>query len=352
MLLLAKRRYFRDAWNYIDWACLVILAVSFLEFHPSNQDASQGTKTSNILSCTGLLLVFYRSFSFLRIFEAFTFLIGMINTIIQRLVIFFLILTYFFGVTSLLMMKLNPEASIGESLSQAYLVTFFGGIEKDDFGMYDLAGIPVIFGSVMVTIVLLNILIAFLSNLFSRLEDQQRTNNLKERGSMILDFEVIVYFFSYVLTRRVSKIKKLEKSFEKSFLDLGEQSTDTFDCSTQTNTLRKESRLGSSQNGRECFLYIFRKVHRDNEHDETIDENIYKKVKILSKKLEAMQLKLDNFVQEQRHFQVQSTRHFEDWVYFKQQISRHFQTDLRLRQDMQAQYDKVEGLLKYFRYNR
>lgn len=47
------------------------------------------------------------------------------------------------------------------------------------------------------TIVLMNILIAYLSNLFSRLEDAQKLNDLKEKAVLILDLEIIVMFFKY-----------------------------------------------------------------------------------------------------------------------------------------------------------
>ena len=46
-----------------------------------------------------------------------------------------------------------------------------------------------------VTIILLNILIAFLSNEFSRMEDQQQINTLKKKASLILDVELIFKLF-------------------------------------------------------------------------------------------------------------------------------------------------------------
>ena len=144
----------------------------------------------------------------------------MINTIIQKLAIFFLILIYFFVSSGLLMMKLDPSANSIASLGNAYVWTFFGGIEGSDFKNFDYAGIAIIFGTVMVTIILLNILIAFLSNLFSRLEDQQKSNDLKEKASMILDLEVIVHFFRYVITGKASKYKAFEQIKEDFFIEL------------------------------------------------------------------------------------------------------------------------------------
>jgi hypothetical protein len=144
----------------------------------------------------------------------------MINTIIQKLFIFFLILIYFFVSSGLLMMKLHPGDSPIISLGNAYVWTFFGGIEGSDFKSFDYAGIAIIFGTVMVTIILLNILIAFLSNLFSRLEDQQKSNDLKEKASMILDLEVIIHFFRYAITGKASKYRRFEKVRENFFIEL------------------------------------------------------------------------------------------------------------------------------------
>lgn len=210
------KRYFEEAWNYIDWICFTML-ICYYVIYQKQQTSSDVTR---ILGSAGLMVMYYRSFSYLRIIDSFTTLIGMINTIIQKLIIFFLILIYFFVTSGLLIMKLNPKENSILSLGNAYVWTFFGGIEGSDFESYDFAGIPIIFGTVMVTIILLNILIAFLSNLFSRLEDQQKSNNLKEKASMILDLEVIFHFFRYIMTGKVYRFKNFEKMQENFFVEL------------------------------------------------------------------------------------------------------------------------------------
>jgi hypothetical protein len=92
------------------------------------------------------------------------------------------ILIYFFLGTTALMMFLNPKCSLKKGLANAYVFSLFGGIEGSDFESYSYAGIPIVFGTLIVTIVLLNILIAYLSNVFSRLEDKQRSDDLKEKA--------------------------------------------------------------------------------------------------------------------------------------------------------------------------
>ena len=138
----------------------------------------------------------------------------MINIIIQKLVIFFVILVYFYVSSALLMLRLDPHNNFFENLSNAYVWTLFGGIGGEDFKSYKYAGIAIIFGTIIITVILLNILIAFLSNLFSRLEEQQSVNDLKEKASMILDLEILIYFFKYKLTGMARKLDKYDKSQE------------------------------------------------------------------------------------------------------------------------------------------
>lgn len=182
--------------------------------------------TNKVLGSIGLVMVFYRSFSYLRIINSFTTLIGMINTIIQKLVIFFLILIYFFVASGILILKLNPKGSPILNLGNAYVWTFFGGIEGDDFIRFDYAGIAMIFGTVMVTIILLNILIAFLSNLFSRLEDKQKSNDLKEKASMILDLEVVIHFFRFIVSGKSRTLRKFELERQNVYEELLDPSQD------------------------------------------------------------------------------------------------------------------------------
>jgi hypothetical protein len=207
------KRYFEDAWNYIDWMSFFVLIIYFIFYHNEKVESD----ANKVLGCVGLIMMFYRSFSYLRIINSFTTLIGMINTIIQKLVIFFLILIYFFIGSGILILKLNPNAGPILNMGNAYVWTFFGGIEGDDFLKFDYAGIAMIFGTVMVTIILLNILIAFLSNLFSRLEDKQKSNDLKEKASMILDLEIIVHFFKYVFTGKRAAYYQYAKNKEQFY---------------------------------------------------------------------------------------------------------------------------------------
>jgi hypothetical protein len=193
-----------------------MLTIYYLKFHLENP-ISNGNK---ILSAFSLLFVYYRSFSYLRIIDAFTTLIGIINTIIVRLLIFFFILFYLFTATGLVMIKLNNEATVLTNFEVAYVWTFFGGVEGGDFKEFQYSTITIMFGTILVTVVLLNVLIAYLSNLFSRLEDQQHANDLREKASMILDLEIVSYFFKYKLTGKISNFLKYNKLRERKIATL------------------------------------------------------------------------------------------------------------------------------------
>ena len=129
--------------------------------------------------------------------------------------VFFAVLLYFYATTGLIMIKLDPEKSRVKSIQSAYVWTMFGGVEQSDFEDFNYGTIAIIFGTLIVTVVLFNILIAFLSNLFSRLEDQQKANDLREKAQMMLDHEVIKLFFFYKLTGRTIKLKKYDILFKK-----------------------------------------------------------------------------------------------------------------------------------------
>ena len=183
---------------------------------------TNNSNANKIISSVSLLFIYYRSFSYFRIINAFTTLIGIINTIILKLLIFFFILFYLFFATGLVMIKLNENETKLGNLQIAYIWTFFGGVEGSDFKEFDYSAITIFFGTILVTIVLLNVLIAYLSNLFSRLEDQQQANDFREKASMILDVEVVAYFFKYKITSKARNYLKYKIMKENKLIEIYE----------------------------------------------------------------------------------------------------------------------------------
>jgi hypothetical protein len=105
----------------------------------------------------------------------------------------------------MVMVKLNGPDKIWESLQAAYVWILLGGVETGSFGEFQYASIIIYSGTILITTILLNVLIAYLSNIFGRLEDQQFVNDLREKSSMVLDYEIIAYFFKLVFSRKVSR---------------------------------------------------------------------------------------------------------------------------------------------------
>lgn len=159
-------------------------------------------------------------------------------------------------------------------VQMVYYWIFLGSVEADDFAT-PYTAMPIIFGSLFTTIILLNILIAFLSNEFSRLEEQQRVQELRERASLIMNFEVLVMFFKYKLTRKI----QLRRSFEREKYQRMLRPIKESELNLSPAQKKSAKRLKEYMR-HEKFLYIFRKV--DLEAD-FVEENLYHKVKNLEK---------------------------------------------------------------------
>ena len=187
-----------DPWNFIDWACFILLLVYF--YHSQDDDIDHYQE--QLMAIISLLVVYYRNFSYLKVIKPMTTFVGIITIILQKLIVFFFILLYFYLATALLMVRLFPDQTLIECFANAYFWAFFGAASPEDMEKSPFAFIVIVFGTVIVTIVLLNILIAYLSNIFCRLEDQQHLNYLTEKASMILDVEIIMWFVNFRLTKR------------------------------------------------------------------------------------------------------------------------------------------------------
>ena len=256
--------YFKDFWNVVDWLNFVMLLLYFLGFHQRPESS-----VNKIMSTLGLIVTFYRSFSYVRIFESFTTLVGMINIIIRELVVFFFIMVYFYAFAALLMIKLSGSRQFHLLFEKAYVITFFGGLSTADFGEYQYGTVALIFGTIVVTVILLNILIAYLSNLFSRLEEQQSLNSFREKASMIFDFEILV-----------SMIKALPQKLKRAKPAAKEPPAGYGDTPRRTESEQKKGSI----------LYIFKKTGTKSMTDanQNLEENIYRRVKKIKKSMKKL----------------------------------------------------------------
>jgi hypothetical protein len=194
--------------------------------------------------------------------------------------------------------------------------------------------IPIVLGSMFVTIVLLNILIAYLSNLFSRLEEQQKVQELKERAALILDLEVLIMFFKYGITGKNRLRKEYEIETYKQML----KGTDFFKELNMESRQKNKTLLEYLQ--MEQYLYIFKQV--DLEKDLT-DENIYQKINSIDKSIENLSSLFS------KRSRVQESRMEEVFKIVKTSSSSQEKTidDLKklMRQNSTNVYENTESML-------
>lgn len=189
------KQYFGDFWNYIDVVALILAFSFFMKLH---EQATEGAAI--FIALILMLLIYYRGFSYLRFFDSFTYMIGMINTIVGESAAFFTTLFYAYFVVFFLLIRVDPGDDILNKLRDAYIFTLFGGVEQDHFEAKYIF-FPMVIGTMIVTIILLNILIAFMSNIYNREEERQEITSLKEKASMLLDLEVYISLFKKIFEK-------------------------------------------------------------------------------------------------------------------------------------------------------
>ena len=270
------RSYFLDMENLWDWIIYICTLIYLTALK-----SQWSTRGAQIFLLCILIPLFFRGFLYLRILSTFTALVGMIQIIMTRLISFFLLLIYTYIGVAFMLFKVGKRCtdpvkclSDDQVFQMVYYWIFLGSVESDDFET-PYTAFPIIFGSLFTSIILLNILIAFLSNEFSRLEEHQRVQELRERAALIMNFEVLVMFFKYRLTRKI----QLRRSFEREkYLRMLRP---LMDSSQILNTTQKRAAKRLKDYMRqEKFLYIFRKVDLEKDFAE---ENLYFRVKHLEK---------------------------------------------------------------------
>jgi len=152
--------------------------------------------------------------------NAFSALVGIITIITQKLALFLFIIAYFLFAFVFLAMFLDFNHKIDQTMYDLFVWLILGGAEGEHLFHFNFSWVVIVIGTIYISIILLNILIAYLSNVFSRLEEEQNINLIREKASMILDFEVILYFFKFILTRKkVSNFDKYQDKEHKKLIE-------------------------------------------------------------------------------------------------------------------------------------
>ena len=195
--------YFGDFWNYIDFIALIFSFLFFISFH------EQATQDGSVfIALILMLLIYYRGFSYFRFFDSFTSMIGIINTIVAESLSFFGVMFYTYFVILFLLYRVEPSDQFINKMRDAFIFTFFGGVEQDHFEAKYIF-FPIFVGTMIMTIILLNVLIAFMSNVYNKMEQMQSVLSLKEKASMLLDLEVYISLFVKIINR--FKTRKLDE---------------------------------------------------------------------------------------------------------------------------------------------
>ena len=203
--------YFGDFWNYID---IMALIFAFLFFTNLYQFFNQ--PGSLFIALMLIMLIFYRGFSYFRFFSSFMTMVGVINTIVSSSLSFFGVLFYSYVVILFMMIKVEPSDSLTSKIRDAYIFSLFGGIEQDHFEAKYIF-FPIMVGTMIVTIILLNVLIAFMSNVYNKMEAKQIIISYQEKSSMLLDMEVYISLFQSINISR--KTRKMRPEQKKEFIN-------------------------------------------------------------------------------------------------------------------------------------
>ena len=185
-------RYFKDPVNYLDW-----LDTCSILFFLLSDGVKQSKDPIKIFYIFILIILFYRSFNYLAIFSNFTIVVKMINNIIVKIYPFFTAIAIFYLTAVFIFIYIDPHKEVWKNFREGYYWIMFGNVEADSFET-PLFTIPILFGTLMIGIFLLNLLIAYMSNEFSRMESQQVIDIWREKARLNCQLELVILGFKNV----------------------------------------------------------------------------------------------------------------------------------------------------------
>ena len=169
----------------------------------------------NLSNTVCLFLLIFRCFIGLQVIKSFTAMIGIIIQIIFKMGPFFIIVLFFYLSTSVMFYMMDTNEDPLSVFRSMYIFTIFAGIDGESFDI-NLSVIPVLFGTIMIAIVLMNILIAYLSNEYSRLEERQVIESLKTKAELNFVIEVVISMLKRLFSKKFREaIRYHENQFNK-----------------------------------------------------------------------------------------------------------------------------------------
>ncbi|OMJ79063.1 hypothetical protein SteCoe_21010 [Stentor coeruleus] len=202
-LIESPKKYIRDFWNIMDVARIILSYVLIIYQQNENE--------SVILEQILTILYWARAVTYFRIFDKTRYLIRMIIETFSDIVPFLLI---FFTATftfSLLFFITNQSDNLALTFVYTYKLNFndFSGFLSDDWSTQNfntMFWVIFFISSILNSIVLLNMLIAIMSDTYDRVQEDQVVADCKEMAGLIMQAEGMIFW-----RRKISKKGYLQR---------------------------------------------------------------------------------------------------------------------------------------------
>ncbi|CDW78734.1 wd-40 repeat protein [Stylonychia lemnae] len=228
-LIVQKRSYFIDAWNYFDFTHIIaFIAYCILDFTDESKDYLI------LVKILVIILSFMKLFFFLRIFDGFSFLVQMMAGVFKDLkyfIIFFMIFILQFGMMFLVLFKAQQIDEYNGVNKLAYFLMAFrissGDFQLDDFHNQD--DLLVIFtwmiwliAVMTLNIVFMNFIIAVISESYERVMQKLVAESYRVKANMIVEREQLFSEADLKKEEIFPQFIVVRKQINNSSIDAGE----------------------------------------------------------------------------------------------------------------------------------
>jgi hypothetical protein len=185
-----KLEYFTSFWNVFDFIRLILLATCLLTWIRENERALMSHEFQLYLLATVILFSWFRALSYLRMFQTTRVLIKLIVEVAKDMISFIVVLIIAVIGFSITFLVLNEDQDMVSSLKYNYRV-MYGDFDTDS---YPQGGNWVLFiiASTILPLVMLNMLIAIMSDTYARVMADIVPSDFAELNDMILEQEEVL----------------------------------------------------------------------------------------------------------------------------------------------------------------
>ena len=187
-------RYFASYWNYVDILLIFFLLIS--GFFDISELLDHSTDISKVINSLSMLFFWIRLISFVRGFDGTSFMIALISEVIHeaRYFLYILLLCISAFACSIHLLQTEANTDLLHSFNLFYRLTLgdFSYLDDYDVENQTMLWIYMLCSTLLLTIILLNLLIALLSDTYgkvSNVKEQSRNYEL-----MNINFEIESFF--------------------------------------------------------------------------------------------------------------------------------------------------------------